>query len=134
MFTLNVQADLDHLWDLQQRNETLQRHITAGEGLAIDRLVSRLALSLSRLTSLHSPRVTGTLSMAHRGEAREGEGRVYLERGLVNPVGGGDPAVYGPLVHQRKPWWEQVIMQSWPGLLHAEMQALTDTFEALYQQ
>lgn len=60
-----------------------------------------------------SPYLTGTLRAAHRGEVftspQRAEGVIYIDPGVVNPVYGGYPAIYGMDLLDRVNWPEQAV-------------------------
>jgi hypothetical protein len=55
-----------------------------------------------------APYYTGTLASSHRGEIEVGsgfvEGVIHLDPSVTNPVLGGKPVEYGPVVHTSQPW------------------------------
>ena len=63
-----------------------------------------------------SPVLTGTLRAAHRGEVyvsgERAEGIIYIDPGIVNPVYGGHPAVYGMEVLERNNWPAEALVAS----------------------
>jgi hypothetical protein len=106
--TADVTQALAALWELREANRQLLTGL-ANNGPAIHRTAAWVTLTLDELLSANAPYLTGTLASAHRGTAEENEGLLFVDDGVINPVFGGNPAVYGEDVHLRKPWWRNTI-------------------------
>lgn len=127
------QRSMAELWELHQRNVEALRAITIGDGDAIDQAVARATLELSEAASGYAPYLTGTLSSAHRGQFLAGEGKVYIDPTVVNPVYGGYAAVYGPALHKRDPWFWTAITQAGPRIMGDVANELFGRLDAIYQ-
>lgn len=133
MLRLKITVDLGPLRELQRQNTEALRAITEGtEGIT-----ARAVLRLRDAGSASSPWLTGTLSTAHRGDvypeqAGVTRGVVYIDPAVVNPVFGGYPSVYGPIVHRRKPWLLSVAVLEGPGVLNDAAQELAQLMGAKY--
>ncbi len=109
---ISVQVDpksMAALWDLQQRNTQALKAITPGES-GYDDLIADATLKLRDAAVQEAPRLTGSLKSAHRGIlAAAGTGQVFVDPAVRNPIYGGQPSVYGQIVHQRKPWLARTL-------------------------
>lgn len=93
-----------------------QQLITSGD-TAVTRMVAFVATELSQAWELRAPRLTGTLASATREQVFDAQGKINIDPTAVNPVFGGRPADYGPVVHSRYPWVDQVVGQDAPRIL-----------------
>lgn len=101
-----------------------QQLITSGD-TATTRMVAFVTTELSQAWELRAPRLTGTLASATQEQVFDAQGKVNIDPTVVNPVFGGRPADYGPVVHSRTPWVDQVFSQDAPRIL---VQAGSDFF------
>lgn len=107
-----------------ERLEALRRaHANAAKAMIITgdtaatRMVAFVTTQMGAAWELRAPRLTGTLASATREQVFDAEGKVNIDPTVVNPVFGGSPAEYGPIVHGRKPWVDQVFSQDAPQIL-----------------
>lgn len=117
MFTVEQEADLSKLWELRAANLRVLEGIRDG-GELVTEVLTQAAISLSAAAGRRAPRLTGTLQSAHRGEYVNPYSRVFIDPSVQNPVLGGYPALYGPIVHDdRRPWFDETIAADAPGIL-----------------
>lgn len=117
MFTVEQEAKLEELWELRRKNLQVLDGITEG-GDIVKAALAQAAQSMSTAAGRRAPRLTGTLQSAHRGELMAGYlGRVFISPTVQNPVFGGYPVEYGPIVHERKPWFDQTIISDGQAIL-----------------
>lgn len=129
-----VIGDFSRLGELHQLNRQMLRDITAGAGGTIDKVLAQVTLDISDAAVRRSPYLTGTLASAHRGKmVGAGEGLVFIDPGVTNPVYGGRPAQYGPLVHERKAWFGDTVAQDAPRILVAAAETLINHLEDIYE-
>ncbi|MCC6603112.1 MAG: hypothetical protein IT327_07875 [Anaerolineae bacterium] len=81
------------------------------------RMMAYVATELGAKWEAGAPRLTGTLAAATREQVLDDTGRVFVDPTVTNPVFGGNPAEYGPAVHQRRPWVAEVMASDAPGIL-----------------
>jgi hypothetical protein len=120
----NWDTAMQPLWELQRRAREMQQATIAGAGSVVDRVGATATLALSDAASDQAPYLTGSLSSAHRGEWEDDHGLVYVDPGVINPIMGGKPSIYGVEVHGRKPWLDWTIEQDAPEIMDRAMQDL----------
>lgn len=81
-----------------------------------------------------APRQTGTLAAATRERLFDGNGRIFIDPSVSNPVSGGLPVVYGPVVHQRRPWVDSLVNVTLPGIMFRASEEFLDEFGEIYRQ
>ena len=136
MFTMDfiVEGGMDRLWDLRERNRRLLEYVQGNTGQGLDRMVAGVTLRVRDAAEARSPYLTGTLASAHRGEIEEGgeSGLIYIDPFVRNPLNQGNPAIYGPIVHNRRDWFAQTVEQDAPGILVDEGSALIRRMGEIY--
>jgi hypothetical protein len=134
MFTIEIDpASKRALLELRRRNREALRVITPGES-GLDDLIADATLQLRDAAERNAPRLTGALARAHRGQFADLVGRVFIDPSAQNPVSGGFPAEYGPVVHGRKPWMAEAVARDAPRILIATGERLFERFDGVYRQ
>jgi len=81
------------------------------------RMVAYVTTELGDKWEANAPRLTGTGAAATREEVLDDIGKVFIDPTVTNPVFGGHPADYMPVVHQRQPWVAALMASDAPGIL-----------------
>lgn len=102
---------------LRRAHAAAVAQMVVGGGTAADRMVAFVTTELGAAWERGAPKLTGTLAAATREQVFDTEGKVFIDPGIVNPVFGGRPGEYGPIVHGRKPWVDQVFSNDAPNIL-----------------
>lgn len=134
MWSIEVQQGLEKLHRLQEKYHRwalmLERHRSSPVG----KLLAGASVEIRDTAAYLSPWLTGTLSMSHRtefqGEGDEMEAVVFVSDRYRNPLNQGNPAEYGPIVHGRKPWFEETVTNYAPGIIDGKVSRLIDQFVA----
>ncbi len=131
MFTFQVQHNADQALRAPQMVE----HLLSDSDDGLDQAVHDTVFDGLQAAAANSPVWTGTLQASHTGEMTGfAEGRIFLRPGLINPILGGDPSIYGPMdVHPRKPWFEQTARDEMPGIIERHTEVLGRKIEATWR-
>lgn len=98
------------LWDLRNRLMQANRELQTTGPTAVVRMLAFIAGEYGEAWEEEAPFLTGSLASSTREQVIFDTGRVFIDPATVNPILGGRPSVYGPVVHDtRKPWVEQVF-------------------------
>lgn len=108
---------LEELEALRRAHANAARQLIDSGNTANNRMVAFVATELAQRWELRAPRQTGTLAAATREQIFDAEGKVFIDPTVVNPVFGGRPVDYGPVVHSRNPWVDRVFSQDAPKIL-----------------
>lgn len=104
----NEQELMARLWELRLKNQRVLKGISRG-GDIISSVVATAVFEFSQEWQHAAPYLTHTLQSATRGEVDGGEGSIHIDPGVTNPVFGGKPSIYGPIVHNRQPWVSTLV-------------------------
>ena len=94
----------------------LRQMVFSGD-TAATRMVAFVTTEIGQAWERRAPRLTGTLAAATREQAFNEQGLLDINPAVVNPVFGGSPSDYGPVVHSRRPWVSEVFYQDTPPIL-----------------
>lgn len=135
---INVEIDkrsMDALWDLRRRHREAIRALAEDDSRsAVTRMVAFVTAELGEAWEKVAPRLTGTLASATREQYFAGKGQVFIDPTVVNPILGGRPAVYGPVVHDRRPWVTQVYTADAPRVLQRAGELFFDEIREIYRK
>lgn len=123
------QKSLDELWELRRRHQEAVRQL---DGPLPDRMIAFVASRIGERWEQDAPRLTGTLASATRERVFGGEGRVFIDPSIENPVLGGLPSIYGPVVHDRNPWVERVYRSDTPQIMSDMAQEFWGELDKVY--
>lgn len=132
MFDPIAQAELDKLWELRRKLAAAAREVVTSGDTAVTRFTAFVTTELGDRWEATAPRLTGTLASATRERIEGGEGKVFIDPSVVNPVFGGYPAVYGVEVHDRKPWVEILYTQGAQSVLVEGGQKFFGEFDRIF--
>lgn len=110
---------LEKLEALRRAHASAARQMILTGDTAVTRMVAFVAVELGQRWELRAPKLTGTLASATRETVFDDQAKISIDPSVVNPVFGGRPADYGPAVHSRNPWVDQVFSQDAPQILSA---------------
>jgi len=108
---------VEKLEALRRASQAATEQMITGGGTAADRMVAFVMVGAGQAWERRAPRLTGTLALATREQVFDGDGKVFIDPVVINPVFGGRPGEYGPAVHRRKPWVGDVFAQDLPPIL-----------------
>lgn len=93
---------------------------TERKGDLVVRMVARATRRTEEVAEKKAPWLTGSLSKSHRGQLFDGAGHVFIDPNTVNPILGGKPSEYGPVVHGREPWIAATATIEGPRIIQQE--------------
>ncbi len=125
--------ELAKLFNLRRVNRKVLRSMKFGNEDPFKAAVINVTEELGKRWEQTAPRLTGTLASATRQQYRDKEGRVFIDSGVRNPVFGGRPSTYGPIVHKRQPWVSNLVRRHAPGILVTEGKRLIRALERQYE-
>lgn len=102
---------------LRRRLHEASRELVASGNTAVTRMVAYVTTELGERWEADAPRLTGTGAAATREQTIDGTGKVFIDPTVRNPVFGGHPADYMPVVHSRNPWVGRLMVNDAPGIL-----------------
>lgn len=97
------------LWDLRNRLIAANRELQVTGPTAVVRMLAFVSGEYGKAWEEAAPFLTGSLASATREQVVFDTGRVYIDPAVRNPILGGYPAEYGPEVHKRRPWVNEVF-------------------------
>lgn len=97
------------LWELRNRAVEANRQLQTVGPTAVVRMLAFVTGEYGEKWEEEAPFLTGSLASATREQVIFDTGRVYIDPAVRNPILGGYPAEYGPKVHLRKPWVNDVF-------------------------
>lgn len=97
------------LWDLRNRLIAANRELQVTGPTAVVRMLAFVSGEYGKAWEETAPFLTGSLASATREQVVFDTGRVYIDPAVRNPILGGYPAEYGPEVHKRRPWVNEVF-------------------------
>lgn len=124
---------LRQLEELRQAHHEATRLLQTGGNTAVTRMLAFVAYELGEIWHRDSPRLTGTLASAEREQVFNDQARIFLDPTVVNPVFGGRPEIYGPIVHQRKPWVANLMQRDAPRILAEGGSQLFQELDGVYR-
>jgi len=127
------EKELKKLFDLRRVNRKIIKSLRHGNTDPVRGMVINVTRRIGAKWEQNAPRLTGTLASATRERVDGTEGLVFIDRGVVNPVFGGKPSTYGPIVHRRKPWIANVVRRDAPGILVDESKKFIRKLESEYE-
>ena len=119
MLTIEAEAQMKEIARLYKEAADALGYFI-GDHMGAFTVPGRMAIAVERIREegrRTSPFYTGTLSLSHRGTVEVEQpsdttevvtARVFIDPDVVNPILGGQPAVYGVEVNDRKPWWDDL--------------------------
>lgn len=110
----DVEADpksIKKLEALRRAGANASRQMVFSGDTAVTRMVAFVTTEAGKAWEARAPRLTGTLAAATREQVFNEQGLVDIDPFITNPVFGGSPAEYGPVVHGRWPWVDEVFSQ-----------------------
>jgi len=131
-FTADQQDALAKLKRLRAANRKALEEIKSKEGTAAGKMVIGITQAFAERWEATAPRLTGTLASSTREQFRNGRGQVFIDQGTTNPVFGGKPAEYGPIVHRRQPWVAQ-LMRDARRIVQAEAEVFVESIGDVYE-
>ena len=125
--------ELRKLFNLRRVNRKVLKSLKFGNDDPFKAAVINVTQELGNRWEQNAPRLTGTLASATRQTYKNNEGRVFIDSGVVNPVFGGKPSLYGGIVHRRNPWVANLVRRDAPGILVKESKRLIKALERQYE-
>lgn len=118
MFSVEIAPEsLKKLQALRRAEANALRQMVFSGDTAATRMVAFVTTEMGKAWEARAPRLTGTLAAATREQVFAEQGLIDINPSVTNPVFGGMPADYGPVVHSRTPWVDQVFSQDAPNIL-----------------
>ena len=102
---------------LRRRLHQAARELVTSGDTAVTRMVAYVTTELGERWEAGAPRLTGTGASATREQTIDDTGKVFIDPTVTNPVFGGHPADYMPVVHSRNPWVDRLMVSDAPGIL-----------------
>ncbi len=135
MFDVSIAPEsIEKLEALRRAHASAAAQMVSGGDTAVTRMVAFITTELGQAWERSAPKLTGTLAAATREQVFDAEGKVYIDPSVVNPVFGGLPAEYGPIVHGRTPWVGQVFAQDAPQILSTAGERFFGEIDAEYRK
>ena len=122
------------LWDLRNRLQVAQRQLQTVGPTATVRMLAFIVDEYDEVWEERAPFLTGTLASATRSQVVFDTGRVFIDPATVNPIMGGRPVDYGPQVHERRPWVEQLFYSETPRIVKDAQETLWDAMDGIFRQ
>ena len=97
------------LWELRNKVIEANRQLQVSGPTAVVRMLAFVTGEYGKAWEDSAPFLTGSLASATREQVVFDTGRVYIDPAVRNPILGGYPAEYGPIVHNRRPWVNEVF-------------------------
>jgi len=124
---------LEELAELRRRHHEATRLVQESGNTAVTRMLAFVVTRAGQVWEETAPRLTGTLASATREQVFGGEALIYIDPTVENPVFGGYPAIYGPIVHDRRPWVENLINDRLPSILQKGAEQLFEELSWAYR-
>jgi hypothetical protein len=102
---------------LRKAGANATRQMVFSGDTAATRMVAFVTTEAGKAWEARAPRLTGTGAAATREQVFNEQGLVDIDPAVVNPVFGGRPEEYMPIVHLRNPWVDAVFSQDLPKVL-----------------
>lgn len=122
------------LWDLRNRLHEASRQLQVVGPTAVTRMLAFVTNEYGEAWEENAPFLTGSLASATREEVIFDTGRVFIDPAVRNPILGGYPAEYGPKVHQRKPWVEQVFYSETKRIVEGAQDMIWEAMNEVFAQ
>lgn len=133
IFTEIDQRSLRELEELRRRHHAAARALRTTGNTAVTRVLAYVTTELGEVWENTAPRLTGTLASATRERIFQDQGKVFIDPTVENPVFGGMPVRYGPAVHGRKPWVDQLWANDMPRIMAEGGERLFREMDGIYQ-
>ena len=118
---------------LRRRHAAATRALAVSGNTPVTRMLATIVADLGEAWEAGAPRLTGTLASATRTTVFEDVGRVFIDPSIENPVFGGRPVIYGPVVHTRKPWVDQVMKNDAPRSISENVASFYAELDQIYR-
>ncbi len=122
------------LWDLRNRLHEASRQLQVVGPTAVTRMLAFVTNEYGESWEENAPFLTGSLASATREEVIFDTGRVFIDPAVRNPILGGYPAEYGPKVHTRKPWVEQVFYSETKRIVEGAQDMIWEAMNEVFAQ
>ncbi len=122
------------LWDLRNRLHEASRQLQVVGPTAVTRMLAFVTNEYGEAWEENAPFLTGSLASATREEVIFDTGRVFIDPAVRNPILGGYPAEYGPKVHTRKPWVEQVFYSETKRIVEGAQDMIWEAMNEVFAQ
>lgn len=133
MFSAEIdQKSMAELWELRRRHNQAARELVERGDTALTRMVAFVTTEFGEAWENSAPRLTGTLASATRERVRNEEGRVFIDPTIENPILGGLPSIYGPIVHNRNPWVQTIFRDETPRIVSQAANRFFDELDRIY--
>lgn len=127
------ERSLRELEELRRRHHEAARALRTTGNTAITRVLAFVTTELGEVWENRAPVLTGTLASATRERIFADYGKVFIDPTVENPVFGGMPVRYGPAVHGRKPWVDQLWANDMPRIMVEGGKRLFAELDGIYQ-
>lgn len=117
---IDVAIDPKSVADIEALRRLLRqasRELVTSGDTAVTRMAAYVTTELSERWEANAPRLTGTGAAATREQVLDDTGKVFIDPTVRNPVFGGYPVEYMPVVHSRNPWVGRIMVSDAPGIL-----------------
>ena len=111
------QESMREIKELRRRHHNAVKQLATTGNTAVTRMLAFASAEIGQKWEERSPYLTGTLSKATREQVFGGVGKVFIDPTIENPILGGYPSIYGPVVHRRKPWVQRVFVNDVPRIV-----------------
>ena len=133
MFDVEVDPkSIKKLEALRRAGANATRQMVFSGDTAVTRMVAFVTTETGKAWEARAPRLTGTLATATREQVFNEQGLVDIDPFITNPVFGGLPAEYGPVVHGRRPWVDEVFSQDLQPILATASERFFGEIDAEY--
>jgi hypothetical protein len=120
------------LWDLRNRLHEASRQLQTTGQTAVVRMLAFVTSEYGEAWEESAPFLTGSLASATREQVIFDTGRVFIDPSTVNPILGGRPSEYGPTVHMRRPWVEQVFYTETQRIVEEGQQLIWEAMDEVF--
>ncbi len=118
MYSTSIEPkSISKLQALRRAEANATRQMIFSGDTAVTRMVAFVTTETGKAWEARAPRLTGTGAAATREQVFNEQGLVDIDPSVVNPVFGGSPYEYMPIVHLRNPWVDAVFTQDVPQIL-----------------
>lgn len=127
---------VEAIQELRRRNQQALKALSTDGDTAVVRMLAFVVERYAQAWEDEAPVLTGTLAASTEGQVHRssGEGQVFINQQRKNPVFGGKPADYGPIVHHRNPWVSQVFMTETPKIIKDSADLIWEAMDEIYKQ
>ena len=120
------------LWELRNKVIEANRQLQATGPTAVVRMLAFVTGEYGKAWEDSAPFLTGSLASATREQVVFDTGRVYIDPAVRNPILGGYPVEYGPEVHKRRPWVNDVFYSETKRIVEEGQQMIWEAMNEVF--